>query len=136
MASGALHDDGKVDVQLFVAASSVSSTPTAPDTIVMPGVGLRSLAPTSSTVSQTAASRADVVKISQTTTLTTCSSDVQLPLPVSEVAAGAMVCVASKHYEISEELGRGAGGSVHRATPRCEATDRGGRLGQGGGPDS
>eukprot|EP00971_Amphidinium_carterae_P145719 2887847-Amphidinium_carterae.1 len=73
IASGALHDDDKVDVQLFVAASSVSTTPTAPETTVMSEVGLQSLAPTSSTVSQTATSRADAVEISKTSTLTTYS---------------------------------------------------------------
>eukprot|EP00971_Amphidinium_carterae_P121705 2410328-Amphidinium_carterae.1 len=96
IAIGALRDDDKVDVQLFVAAMSVSGT----DANVMPEVGL----PASNTVSQ-----ADT---------------------------GVVVSVASKHYEIVEKLGRGAGGSVHRATPRREAADTGAGLGQGGGPDS
>eukprot|EP00971_Amphidinium_carterae_P219613 4360265-Amphidinium_carterae.1 len=136
-ASGALRDDGKVDVQLFVAASLVSTTLSdrkEPNTIVMPEVGPQSLAPTSCTMSQTIAPQADESKAS--TTLTITSGDVQLPLPVPEVTAGVVVSVASKRYEIGEKLGRGAGGSVHRANPRPEAADISGRLGQGDGPDS
>eukprot|EP00971_Amphidinium_carterae_P048201 949340-Amphidinium_carterae.1 len=64
------------------------------------------------------------------------SSDVQIPLPAPEVTEGAVVSVASKHYEIGKKLGHGAGGCVHRATSTCEAADKSGRLGQGGGPDS
>eukprot|EP00971_Amphidinium_carterae_P093828 1856609-Amphidinium_carterae.1 len=114
VASGALGDDGKVDVQLFAAAvsttsafSSVSTFCSDPSTIVMPEVGLQSLAPTSSTVSHTAASPADASKISETMTIT--SGDVQLPLPAPKVTVRAVVSVASKQYEIGEELGHGAG---------------------------
>eukprot|EP00971_Amphidinium_carterae_P319887 6358372-Amphidinium_carterae.1 len=67
---------------------------------------------------------------------TSCCSDVQIPLPAPALTVGAVVSVASKHYEIGKKLGRGAGGCVYGATPRCEAADKGGRLGQGGGPDS
>eukprot|EP00971_Amphidinium_carterae_P244897 4862348-Amphidinium_carterae.1 len=147
----------------------MASTPAAPDALVMPEVGLQSLAPTFDTESQIAVSQAEESKMS--TTMTIISGDVQLPLsapgvgkvsqtaashadanefssfgslvsysklplPVPEVTAGVEVFVASKRYEIGEKLGRGAGGSVHRASPRCEAADIGGRLGQGGGPDS
>eukprot|EP00971_Amphidinium_carterae_P189442 3760522-Amphidinium_carterae.1 len=35
VATGALGDAGEVDVQLFVAASSLSSTPSDPDAVVM-----------------------------------------------------------------------------------------------------
>eukprot|EP00971_Amphidinium_carterae_P171144 3391972-Amphidinium_carterae.1 len=99
----------------------------------MPEVGPQSVTPTSGTASQSAASRADARETS-TTTMTT-SSDVQLPLPAPEVAVGVVVCVASKHYEITEKLGHGAEGSVHRATPRCKAAGKGRESSQGG-PDS
>eukprot|EP00971_Amphidinium_carterae_P076429 1509375-Amphidinium_carterae.1 len=69
-------------------------------------------------------------------TMTTTSCDVQLPLPAPGVTVGVVVSVASKRYEIGEKLGHGGGGSVHRATLRCEAAYKGGRLGEGGGPDS
>eukprot|EP00971_Amphidinium_carterae_P216435 4295997-Amphidinium_carterae.1 len=100
----------------------------------MPEVGPQLLALTAGTVSQTTASRAEASENQRT--MTTNGSDDQFPLPAPEVTLGAVVSVASAQYEIREKLGRGAAGSVHRATPRCEATDRGGRLGQGGGPDS
>eukprot|EP00971_Amphidinium_carterae_P096794 1915947-Amphidinium_carterae.1 len=137
IASGALGDAGKVDVQRFVAVSWASTTLSDPDTILMPEAGPQSLAPTSGTVSQIAVSQADDARETLTTmsTMTTTSGDAQLPLPASEVTAGIVVSVASKHYEISETLGCGAGGSVHRATPRREAADTGAGLGQGG-PDS
>eukprot|EP00971_Amphidinium_carterae_P082699 1635772-Amphidinium_carterae.1 len=63
-ASGALDDAGKVDVQRFVAASSDPTFLSDPDAIVIPDVGLQSLAPASDTDSQTAASRAAVSKTS------------------------------------------------------------------------
>eukprot|EP00971_Amphidinium_carterae_P166524 3300384-Amphidinium_carterae.1 len=47
VATKALGDAGKVDVQLFVAASSLSTTFSDPGTIMIPEVGLQSLAPTS-----------------------------------------------------------------------------------------
>eukprot|EP00971_Amphidinium_carterae_P108034 2138748-Amphidinium_carterae.1 len=94
VASGAQCDDGKVDVRRFVAASSVSTTPTAPNTIVMPEVGLQPLAPTSSTVSQTAAPQEDASEISRMSAMTTTSGDVQLLLPTIEVTAGAVVSAA------------------------------------------
>eukprot|EP00971_Amphidinium_carterae_P170695 3382915-Amphidinium_carterae.1 len=133
IASGALDDAGKVDVQLFVKASSVSTTPTYPDAIVMPEVGLQSQAPTSGTVPQSAASQVDVSKLSSFGSL---DSNVQFPLPAPEVTVGAVVSVASKRYEVGEKLGHGAGGSVYRASPRREAADMCARLSQGGGPDS
>eukprot|EP00971_Amphidinium_carterae_P144831 2869555-Amphidinium_carterae.1 len=47
-----------------------------------------------------------------------------------------MVSVVATHNEISEEKGCGAGGSVHRATPKREAADTGAGLAAAGGPDS
>eukprot|EP00971_Amphidinium_carterae_P340358 6478662-Amphidinium_carterae.1 len=47
VATKALGDAGKVDVQLFVAASSPSTTFSDPGTTMIPEVGLQSLAPTS-----------------------------------------------------------------------------------------
>eukprot|EP00971_Amphidinium_carterae_P046422 914028-Amphidinium_carterae.1 len=73
VATGALGDAGEVDVQLFVAASSVLATPSdpnGPNTIVMPEVGLQSLVPTSSTVSQCAASQVDASETLTTMTTT------------------------------------------------------------------
>eukprot|EP00971_Amphidinium_carterae_P256037 5083453-Amphidinium_carterae.2 len=102
---------------------------------IAPEMGLQSLAPTSGRVSQTAASQADASKISTTISVITGTSNVQFPLPAPEVTVETMVSVASKHYEISEKLGRCAGGSVHRATPRGEATDTGAGLCHGG-PDT
>eukprot|EP00971_Amphidinium_carterae_P165138 3273606-Amphidinium_carterae.1 len=115
VATRALGDGGKVDVQLFVAALSPSTKCSDPGMI--PEVVRQSLAPTAGT-----GSRADASEMSET--LDTTSSSTQLPLPVPEVAVGAVVSVASMSYEISEKLGRGAGGSVHRALPRREAADK------------
>eukprot|EP00971_Amphidinium_carterae_P243297 4831144-Amphidinium_carterae.1 len=50
-------------------------------------------------------------KVSQTAVVTTTSGDVPLPVSGPEVTGGPVVSVASKHYEIREKLGRGAGGS-------------------------
>eukprot|EP00971_Amphidinium_carterae_P174119 3451384-Amphidinium_carterae.1 len=137
VATGALGDAGMVDVQLFVAASSVSPTLSDPRTIVMHEVGPQSLAPTSDAESQTAVSQADAGEVSTTMSdATITSGDVPRPLPAPEVTVGVVVSIASKRYEITEKLGFGAGGSVHRASPRREATDIGGRPSQGGGPDS
>eukprot|EP00971_Amphidinium_carterae_P189905 3769666-Amphidinium_carterae.1 len=47
VATGALSDAGKVDVQLVVAASSLSTTLSYADNILMPEVGPQFLAPTS-----------------------------------------------------------------------------------------
>eukprot|EP00971_Amphidinium_carterae_P089732 1776701-Amphidinium_carterae.1 len=124
IASGALNDDGKVNVQLFVAASLVSTTlsdPKGPNTIVVPAVGPQSLASTSGTVLQIAASQTETTETLTTMTIT--SGDVQLPLPAPEVTVGVVVFVASKRYEIRETLGCGAGGSVHRASQRRGAPD-------------
>eukprot|EP00971_Amphidinium_carterae_P314599 6253153-Amphidinium_carterae.1 len=109
-------------VQLFVAASSVSAALSDPESIVMPEVGI--LAPTSDAVSQNAVSQ--VYASETSTTMST----------APEVTVGAVVSVASQCYEIREKLGHGAGGSVHRATPRCATANKDGRLGKGGGPDS
>eukprot|EP00971_Amphidinium_carterae_P337280 6474018-Amphidinium_carterae.1 len=100
IASGALHD-GKVDVQLFVSASSadpdndgkvdvqvfVSASSADSDAIVLPEEGLQFMAPISGTVSQTAALQAVASEISKT--LSWCS-DVQMPLPVPAVTVGAV----------------------------------------------
>eukprot|EP00971_Amphidinium_carterae_P052882 1041500-Amphidinium_carterae.1 len=59
-------NDGNVDSQLFAAASSAD-----PDAVVLPEVGLQALAPTSRTVSQTAALQADASEKSKTMTTTT-----------------------------------------------------------------
>eukprot|EP00971_Amphidinium_carterae_P301611 5992324-Amphidinium_carterae.1 len=128
VAAEALGDGGKVDVQLFLAASSLATQVSDPGNIMIPEVGLQSLAPTGT------GSRADASEISET--LVSTSSSTQLPLPVPELTVGAVVSVASKHYEINEKLGCGAGGSVHQAFLRREAADDGGRHGKGGGPAS
>eukprot|EP00971_Amphidinium_carterae_P045945 903843-Amphidinium_carterae.1 len=96
----------------------------------------QSVDPKSGTVSQSAASRADAREISISMTTSTTPSTLLRPVPEVPVHVGVVVSVASKRYEIGEKLGRGAGGSVYRASPRREAADIGGRLGQGGGPDS
>eukprot|EP00971_Amphidinium_carterae_P029631 582751-Amphidinium_carterae.1 len=79
----------------------------------MPEVGPQSLAPTSGTVSQTAAPQANTSEISTAvmpmSTMTTTSGDVQVPLPAPEVTVGVVVSVCSKRYGIGERLGRGAG---------------------------
>eukprot|EP00971_Amphidinium_carterae_P318680 6334472-Amphidinium_carterae.1 len=71
IATGALGDAGKVDVQRFVVALSVSTTLSDADTILMPQLGPQFLAPTSGTVSQTAAPQADACADSITLTYST-----------------------------------------------------------------
>eukprot|EP00971_Amphidinium_carterae_P198063 3931167-Amphidinium_carterae.1 len=56
-------------------------------------------------------------------TLSTAVIGGQIPLPLPEDQAGAVVVMRSKQYVLGERLGRGAGGSVFAATLKREAAD-------------